>query len=490
MRNGRWLAALVLAGCGGGGDGGPVGPATVASVTLSAATVQLASGASVQLTATAKDAGGATVSGGTVTWAITDAAVATVTGGGSLTGVKIGTTTVRATIAGKSAEAPVTVTVGAPTAVTVVAGAGQTAQVGAAVATAPRVRVRDFGDNAVAGATVQFAVTGGGGRLTGTTTVTTDAAGEATAPAWALGVLPGANTLSATAGPATAAITATAAYTRAAADRTDEVAGDQIHVIYAVPSDQTDRALDTSGRLAISVAVQQRFALTQTGGRRLRLDTFNGGALDITFVRLPQTDLQLRTGLTPQQNVEAALNGLGLLAAPKIYAVFYDGSSTDACAQAPVGIANGRVAAVYLRGRFGGGTQNCLDLTGMAETATETPRYWDFAMLHEMLHVLGIVGAAAPHHAASAPGHVGDAPTDLMYAGAAPWQPSTFDVGKDDYAGNALAGGLPNFMTSSYSEAAPVTLLDAMRQATPATSRWTMPAWVRMDLMEGRPIVK
>jgi hypothetical protein len=39
-------------------------------------------------------------------------------------------------------------------------------------------------------------------------------------------------------------------------------------------------------------------------------------------------------------------------------------------------------------------------------------------------------------------GHVSDSPTDLMYAGDQPWQPSVLDFGKDDYFQHKNAGCL------------------------------------------------
>lgn len=72
---------------------GYVAPVTTVTVTPSSATV--APGATQQFTATATDAGGATVTT-TFTWSSADAAIATVDGAGLATGVAAGTTTIRA----------------------------------------------------------------------------------------------------------------------------------------------------------------------------------------------------------------------------------------------------------------------------------------------------------------------------------------------------------------------------------------------------------
>ncbi len=81
----------------------------------------------------------------------------------------------------------------APTA----AGNGQSAPFGTAVPVPPAVKLSDALGNGVAGASVTFAVTGGGGSVTGGT-ATTNASGIATVGSWTLGPAVGPNTLQAT----------------------------------------------------------------------------------------------------------------------------------------------------------------------------------------------------------------------------------------------------------------------------------------------------
>ena len=76
------------------------------------------------------------------------------------------------------------------------AGDGQTAGAGFAVAVPPSVLVKDPFSNPIPGFPVAFAVTSGGGSVTGDRPVA-DASGVATLGAWSLGVVPGVNTLSA-----------------------------------------------------------------------------------------------------------------------------------------------------------------------------------------------------------------------------------------------------------------------------------------------------
>jgi hypothetical protein len=73
-----------------------------------------------------------------------------------------------------------------------------TATAGTAVPEQPSVIVQDQRDDPMTGVTVTFAVTGGGGSVTGGSAVT-NSAGVATVGAWVLGTTAGTNTLSATA---------------------------------------------------------------------------------------------------------------------------------------------------------------------------------------------------------------------------------------------------------------------------------------------------
>lgn len=88
----------------------------------------------------------------------------------------------------------------------------QTAVAGTNVAVPPSVKVTDANGNPVANVLVAFAVTSGGGTVTGGL-VNTDAAGLATAGSWKLGAAVGANTLSATANGITTPVTFSATAT-------------------------------------------------------------------------------------------------------------------------------------------------------------------------------------------------------------------------------------------------------------------------------------
>ena len=96
-----------------------------------------------------------------------------------------------------AASTPVSLGVGAPATVTVATGNGQTAAVGTEITPAPAVLVQDAGGTPVAGVEVRFAVTAGGGTVTGAL-ATTGADGIAAVESWALGAATGANGLRAT----------------------------------------------------------------------------------------------------------------------------------------------------------------------------------------------------------------------------------------------------------------------------------------------------
>ena len=84
--------------------------APVASVTVSPAAASVTVGATTQLTATPKDANGTALSGRAVTWATSNAAVATVSANGLVTGVALGPATITATSEGQSGTSAITVT--------------------------------------------------------------------------------------------------------------------------------------------------------------------------------------------------------------------------------------------------------------------------------------------------------------------------------------------------------------------------------------------
>ena len=141
--------------------------------------------------------GGGTL-GGTLTATTNAAGLATFTNL-AITGT-IGARTLSFSATGLTAatSGAVTITAGTATQIAINAGNAQSATVNTAVATAPSVIVRDVSGNAVAGVSVSFAVSGGGGSILPVTPVTTNASGIAALTSWTLGTTAGANGLQAT----------------------------------------------------------------------------------------------------------------------------------------------------------------------------------------------------------------------------------------------------------------------------------------------------
>ncbi len=102
------LLVLALPACGGDGPTPPDGP-TVASVVVTPTSPTLEVGKTLQMSAIARDPNGGTVTGVTVTWTSSDAAVASVDAKGLVTGVAAGAAAITATVAGVAGSQVVTV---------------------------------------------------------------------------------------------------------------------------------------------------------------------------------------------------------------------------------------------------------------------------------------------------------------------------------------------------------------------------------------------
>lgn len=230
---------------------------------------------------------------------------------------------------------------------------------------------------------------------------------------------------------------------RSTVDRPDDSRKSQIHVMYVLPSDGVDRALDTDGTLKNTVTSFQTWLYGKTGGKAMRIDAFNG-SLDITYFQLSRTDADIESyGPFVRDQIESEIQAAGFNAANKIYAVYYDGTSDTACgggAWPPT--LPGTVAALYLNG-LPTGPVPCS--ANQFATSGGVPTYLEFAMLHEIMHTLGFVPTCAPHQWRS--GHVSDNPDDLMWAGDGNWVPDgwanvVLDSGNDDYYKARIKGCL------------------------------------------------
>jgi hypothetical protein len=186
---------LLAAGC---KDGGST-PSVATSVAVSPATISLnAIGATRVVKAIVTDQKGQPMSGAALTWSTSSAAVAVTplaADSAIVTARSNGAASI--TVASGTASGAVAVQVAqVPSEVQKAGGDAQTAAKSTPVPMPPRVLVLDATLTPVAGATVQFAVTSGGGSITGATQ-TTDVSGNAAVGSWTLGPANGANTLTA-----------------------------------------------------------------------------------------------------------------------------------------------------------------------------------------------------------------------------------------------------------------------------------------------------
>ena len=220
-------------------------------------------------------------------------------------------------------------------------------------------------------------------------------------------------------------------------DQPDDLAGAQVHVVYAVPSDAEDGNLDRYGDIERSLEAMQHWLGAETG-QRLRLDTA-GGRLDVTFLRLPfsaQEGEERGAALAP--DLEGAIRDRLGTSSDKAYAVYYAGRSGDLCGTATV---EGRVAVAFVH------PEGCSPRA--VGGARETPSTYETVMLHELLHVFGAVPECAPHRLETS-AHVGTRAEDLMYAGPE-WSGHdevVVDAGRDDYFGH----GRPDCLDTAASE--------------------------------------
>jgi hypothetical protein len=241
---------------------------------------------------------------------------------------------------------------------------------------------------------------------------------------------------------------AASAAARVTADQADDLRdSQQIHLLYVLPSDGSDRGYDTDGSITTSFAVAQNWLGAQGGGHQFNLDTA-AGVTDVTFVRVTETDAQLASyGLNIRDHLESDLRAAGFSDPWKIYLAYYDGTARNTCGGGafPPSLP-GHVAALYLRGNFDDAAVPPCDSNPFA-TAGQPPGYREYSAIHEIIHTLGFVPSCAPHNTAVS--HVSDSPQDLMYAGPQAWTPDTLDVGRDDYF-SAHIPGCPDLADSGF----------------------------------------
>ena len=235
---------------------------------------------------------------------------------------------------------------------------------------------------------------------------------------------------------------ASTALPRATEDRPDEVAGEQVHLVYAIPTDAPDEQLDVNGELNASIARMQGWLAGQTGGPKLRLDTYQGQP-DITFVRT-----SLEPNLDENLNVRQYVERLGFTNPKKLYLMYF-GTFEDpyACGKANI------IAAIVF-------------LSCTSNLPSGPPfSLIDAVAMHEVLHALGAVPDGAPHGVYG--GHVDD-PRDIMHCcghqidDESGQVTAALDPGRDDYYGHSRRSDT-DVADSHYLDTNPISVAPKLR---------------------------
>jgi len=273
-------------------------------------------------------------------------------------GTTAGTVIVRATVQGLADTVFFTATAVAGPAATIVlqAGNNQSASTGTAVPLAPAVLVRDAFNNPVAGTSVQFDVTAGGGSINGTNPAPSNQAGIAAIGSWVLGSTPGANTLTATAAALGTVTFSASAVAPVIAVTKSRVTVSPISIVASageITATVTVTALDTNNNPVVGVPVT--LTASGTGNTITQPSTVtdtNGvttGAISSTAAQSKHVWATITGKLTFPGSVEVR-------AGPPVTMVAYVGDNQIASAGTQVPLA----LQVLVRDQFGNGSHGTL----------------------------------------------------------------------------------------------------------------------------------
>jgi hypothetical protein len=216
----------------------------------------------------------------------------------------------------------------------------------------------------------------------------------------------------------------------------DAVAGEQVHVVYAIPSDGADRFSTLASAIASDVAALDAWWRAQDAGRTPRFDLHDFPGCASTFGRLDISNLRLSASSSALRPFAGRLSRLAdalpALDAFKKYLVVYDGpvDAPNTCGTAFVAASDGGrsgVAAVWL------GASGCSSDLGQGG-------FQAAAMVHELIHDLGALPESGPPH--TCPGDVShpcDSQQDVLYpvSHGEGIDLVVLDVGRDDYYGHS-----------------------------------------------------
>ena len=229
-------------------------------------------------------------------------------------------------------------------------------------------------------------------------------------------------------------------------DRQPEaVAGPQVHVIYATPSDQPDASGRWDAQIVGDLTEIDGWWRSQDPARTPRFDLYpfpncapGLGQLDISNVRLSATAADLRSLDVRYQRITVELRARFSSRFEK-YLVYYDGPVDDrtssVCGQASGDFRSGPdFAVLFLQADCG--------TFGVPSSVIAA---------HEFIHSLGALPAGAPHACPRDLGHPCDSPSDILYpqvSGGVELASLVLDVGHDDYYGHP--GSWPDLQDSAW----------------------------------------
>ena len=213
---------------------------------------------------------------------------------------------------------------------------------------------------------------------------------------------------------------------RSLTDRPDDVAGPQIHAVYAVASDGEDVNLDRLGRIGWSLRATVDW-LTEKLGRRLRVDTY-GGEVDVTFLRLEETEMEMDG--RNSRALKDAIRRQRWFSRKKTYAVYYRGPTDNAG-----GVNGDGFATVFIDSR---------GLDRPHYFVTREPGFLgalENTIAHELFHTMGAVDASCATNPHADGFHTDDHDYDLMNNPRRRGRMlSEIDVNNDDYYLHGIPG--------------------------------------------------
>ena len=223
-----------------------------------------------------------------------------------------------------------------------------------------------------------------------------------------------------------ARVAATWCGTPAQADvRPNVVSGNPVHWIYALPSDAPDRFSTFASQMQTDAETIDAWWRREDSTRVPRNDLAElpcGPQLDLTVLRLQQTNAELARAEGRFVTLFNALPAAGFRSPFTKYLVYFDGpvAEADLCGQGASDGTGFGLAVMYV--------QACLGASVSIVAA------------HELLHTLGAVPRSAPNRCPDPNGaHTCDSTADLMhpFLDGSPLEAKLLDPGRDDYYGHS-----------------------------------------------------